>query len=201
MVQWPILNNCQCNLIKMVAKLFSQWNSGCTCQMIACSPIDHNLRLIFWPEWPDLAKYRHFRQFLVSFSIWHFFNLLCQFLSYCSNIHCCKWPNIEQIILPACHTDICNRNLLGEATPETAKLSEVPWAKIKMFRLQLCYLIFFGKNDFFPIRSHQHQSRTNACDSICGKHSTNWFLIADIFSKNGKTFKLVYLNGVKILSD
>ena len=68
MVQWPILNNshvypfckttpvtqlfsighctifCQCNSLKMVAKLFSQWKSGCTFSLVRnCTNINVNL--------------------------------------------------------------------------------------------------------------------------------------------------------------
>ena len=62
--------------------------------------------------WPDLAKFWQFGKFLKSlaifealFTIWKVFEPT-YFKKNCigTNFHCCKWPNIEQIMWPSGHT-------------------------------------------------------------------------------------------------
>ena len=62
--------------------------------------------------WPDLAKFRHFGQMLITsgkllnglFSVWHYFERAGKIVWFWANINCCKCLNIEnnRAIWPHC---------------------------------------------------------------------------------------------------
>ena len=61
---------------------------------------------VYLPAWPDLAKFRHFG--IISKDLFgncqNFEPSFVNFYSYWANFPCCKWQNIEKVMLSSGHT-------------------------------------------------------------------------------------------------